>query len=106
MRIQYPVWIRISPVIDCILFGGNLIRIRDEEKLFLNKFLFALLNFLGVVSLKILREGGLQPKKTERYRKFQIWDWFFSVFSGFFGFSILANFDWFNGFLFSGSSWL
>ena len=42
------------------------------------------------------QDGGLQPKKTERYRKFQIWDWFFF---GFFGFSILANFDWFNGFL-------
>ena len=55
-------------------------------------------------------KGGLQPKKTERYRKFQIWDWFFSVFfllfSVFFGFSILANFDWFNGFLLSGSCWL
>ena len=25
-----------------------------------------------------------KPKKTERYRKFQIWDWFFSVFFGFF----------------------
>ena len=57
-----------------------------------------------------LNTGGLQPKKTERYRKFQIWDWFFSVFlvffgffSVFFGFSILANFDWFNGFLLSGS---
>ena len=56
--------------------------------------------------------GGLQPKKTERYRKFQIWDWFFSVFFGFFwffsvffGFSILANFDWFYGFLLSGSFW-
>ena len=24
------------------------------------------------------------PKKTERYRKFQIWDWFFSVFFRFF----------------------
>ena len=31
--------------------------------------------------------GGLQPKKTERYRKFQIWDWFFfRFFSVFFGF--------------------
>ena len=51
--------------------------------------------------------GGCNPKKTERYLKFQIWDWFFSVFFGFFvfffGFSILANFDWFNGFLLSGS---
>ena len=28
---------------------------------------------------------------------------FFLVFSVFFGFSILANFDWFNGFLLSGS---
>ena len=44
--------------------------------------------------------GVATQKKTERYRKFQIWDWFFSVF---FGFSILANFDWFNGFLLSGS---
>ena len=53
--------------------------------------------------------GGCNPKKTERYHKFQIWDWFFSVFFGFFsiffGFSILANFDWFNGFLLSGSFW-
>ena len=40
--------------------------------------------------------GGLQPKKTERYRKFQIWDWFFRF---------LASFDWFNGFLLSGSFW-
>ena len=52
--------------------------------------------------------GGCNPKKTERYRKFQIWDWFFFgfffwFFSVFFGFSILANFDWFNGFLLSGS---
>ena len=30
--------------------------------------------------------GGCNPKKTERYRKFQIWDWFFSVFFGFFWF--------------------
>ena len=30
---------------------------------------------------------------------------FFSVFSVFFGFSIFANFDWFNGFLLSGSFW-
>ena len=46
--------------------------------------------------------GVCNPKKTERYRKFQIWDCFFSFFLvlfGFFGFSILANFDWFNGFL-------
>ena len=53
--------------------------------------------------------GGCNPKKTERYRKFQIWDWFFSVFFGFFGFfgfSILINFDWFDGFLLSGSCWL
>ena len=58
-----------------------------------------------VVLYKSIRDGGggLQPKKTERYRKFQIWDCFFSVF---FGFSILANFDWFNGFLLSGSCWL
>ena len=28
--------------------------------------------------------GGLQPKKTERYRKFQIWDWFFFGFFRFF----------------------
>ena len=47
-----------------------------------------------------LGEGGLLPKKTEDYRKFQTWDWFF------YGFSILANFDWFNGFLLSGSCWL
>ena len=54
--------------------------------------------------------GVATQKKTERYLKFQIWDWFFSVFFGFFwffsvffGFSILANFDWFNGFLLSGS---
>ena len=25
--------------------------------------------------------GGCNHKKTERYRKFQIWDWFFPVFS-------------------------
>ena len=38
--------------------------------------------------------GGLQSKKTERSRKFQIWDcFFFGFFSAFFGFSILANFD-------------
>ena len=31
--------------------------------------------------------GGCNPKKTERYLKFQIWDWFFSFFfSVFFGF--------------------
>ena len=43
--------------------------------------------------------GGVATQKTERYRKFQIWDWFFSVFFRFFfGFSILANFDWFKGF--------
>ena len=48
--------------------------------------------------------GGCNPKKTERYRKFQIWDWFFfGFFRFFFGFSILANFDWLNGFLLSGS---
>ena len=29
--------------------------------------------------------GGLQPQKTERYRKFQIWDWFF------FGFFLGCN---------------
>ena len=28
--------------------------------------------------------GGCNPKKTERFRKFQIWDWFFSVFLVFF----------------------
>ena len=43
--------------------------------------------------------GGLQPKKTERYRKFQIWDWFFSVFFGFFlvffGFFRFFNFGQF-----------
>ena len=81
----------------------------------------------------LLGGGGVATKKTERYRKFQIWDWFFrfffwffSVFSnatanfkfgtGFFGFFwffsvfsvffILANFDWFNGFFLSGSCWL
>ena len=30
--------------------------------------------------------GGLQPKETEDYRKFQIWDWFFRFFSVFFRF--------------------
>ena len=53
--------------------------------------------------------GGLQPKKTKRYRKFRtgFFCFFFFVFFGFFGFSgfsILANFDWFNGFLFINSS--
>ena len=38
----------------------------DEEKLFLNKFLFALLKSLGVVSLKILRDDG---RGTESFRK-------------------------------------
>ena len=32
-----------------------------------------------------------KPKKTERYRKFQIWDWFFSVFFGFFRFFLGCN---------------
>ena len=70
--------------------------------------------------MKVLRQkdgslggGGLQPKKkTEDYRKFQIWDWFFGfffrfffsssfffLFSVFLDFSILAKFDWSNGFL-------
>ena len=40
--------------------------------------------------------GGLQPKKTDRYRKFQIWDWFFSVFFfGFFGFFRFFHFGQF-----------
>ena len=37
--------------------------------------------------------GGLQPKKTERYRKFQIWDWFFSVFFRFFFFCFFRVFS-------------
>ena len=57
---------RINPFIDCILFGGNLTRVRDEEKLFLNKFLFALLKSLGVVSLKNLRDEG---RGIESFRK-------------------------------------
>ena len=40
--------------------------------------------------------GGLQPKKTERYRKFQIWDWFFSgFFLFFFGFFRFFHFGQF-----------
>ena len=66
VKIQYPVWMRINPFIDCILFGGNLTRVRDGEKLFLNKFLFALLKSLGVVSLKILRDEG---RGIESFRK-------------------------------------
>ena len=58
--------------------------------------------------------GGVATQKTERYRKFQIWDWFFRFFFCFFfrffsvflGFSILANFDRLNGFLLSDSCWL
>ena len=44
--------------------------------------------------------GGLQPKKTERYRKFQIWDWFFSVFSVFFSFFFSVFFGFFRFFHF------
>ena len=53
--------------------------------------------------------GGCNPKKPNATANFKFgtgffrFFWFFSVF---FGFSILANFDWFNGFLLSGSCWL
>ena len=57
----------INPFIDCILFGGNFTRVRDEEILFLNKFLFALLKFEGVVSLKILRDEGKKLNLAESY---------------------------------------
>ena len=51
---------------------------------------FPLVNIISIFNIG----GGLQPKETERYRKFQIWDWFFfGFFWFFFGFSILANFD-------------
>ena len=49
--------------------------------------------------------GGLQQKKTEDYSEFKIFDRFFWFFR-FFGFSILADFDWSNGFWLSGSCWL
>ena len=51
--------------------------------------------------------GGLQPKKNRTLPQISnlglVFFGFFRFFSVFFGFSILANFDWFNGFLFSGS---
>ena len=51
-------------------------------------FMVLLLDF-SIFSFDFL--GGLQPKKTERYRKFQIWDWFFSVFFWFFSvFSVFS----------------
>ena len=46
--------------------------------------------------------GGLQPKKNRMLNATAN----FKFGTGFFGFSILANFDWFNGFLLSGSCWL
>ena len=43
--------------------------------------------------------GGLQPKKIGDNSKFKIWEVFFSFFFLiFFCFSILTDFDWFNGF--------
>ena len=52
--------------------------------------------------------GGLQPKKNRRLPQISNLGLVFSVFFvfAFFGFSILANFDWFDGFLLSGSCWL
>ena len=58
--------------------------------------------------------GGCNPKKNRTLPQISnlglvFFGFFFSffrfflVFSVFFGFSILANFDWFNGFLLSGS---
>ena len=47
--------------------------------------------------------GGLQPKKNQTLPQILNLGLVFFVFffSFFFGFSILANFDWFNGFLLS-----
>ena len=50
--------------------------------------------------------GGCNPKKPNATENFKFGTGFFRFFSVFFGFSILANFDWFNGFLLSGSCWL
>ena len=45
--------------------------------------------------------GGCNLKKQNVTANFKFGTvfWVFCLFSGFFGFSILANFDWFNGFL-------
>ena len=58
----------------------------------------------------LVTKGGLQPKKNRTLPQisnlglvFFGFFLFFRFFSVFFGFSILANFDWFNGFLLSGS---
>ena len=75
-------------------------------------FVFTVISKLALILVRMGGGGGgCNPKKTERYPKSQIWDWFFSFFffgffRFFFGFSILANFDWFNRFLLSGSCWL
>ena len=51
--------------------------------------------------------GGCNPKKPNATANFKFGTVFFSVFFLFFSvFSILANFDWFNGFSLSGSYWL
>ena len=69
-----------------------------------------------VTGLKLIADArnvgvraGLQPKKNRTLPQSSnlglVFFDFFRFFSVFFGFSILANFDWFNGFLLSGSFW-
>ena len=71
------------------------------------------------IFLRALGGGGCNPKKTlpqilNLGLVFPVFSGFFCVLPVFFGFSrfgfsrfsILANFDWFNGFLLSGSCWL
>ena len=50
--------------------------------------------------------GGLLPIKPKTTANFKFGTGFLFFCFFFFGFSILANFDWFNGFLLSGSCWL
>ena len=59
---------------------------------------------------EVLIRGGCNPKKPNATANFKFGTGFFGFFlvffSVFFGFSILTNFDCFNGFLLSGSFWL